>query len=95
MESVGEKEIPSTLYRASRSRKLLSTDRGEIGTEILRSALQDHFGNPSSICKHTDESLPEVERKQTNASFIIDLENRRLLATRGPPCRSEYREYAL
>ncbi|GAA0507724.1 isopenicillin-N N-acyltransferase like protein [Halorubrum aquaticum] len=107
VESVNERRGPSTLYRAERLRRLLaaeaaenvaagddSTERG-IDSEAIRDSLRDHFGRPSSICSHVDESLPEVEHGQTNASLVIDLQERRILGQRGPPCEGEYHEYAL
>ena len=94
-ESAGLAEVASSLYRAPRLRKLLAAERGAIDPATIQDALQDHFGQPASICKHVDTSLPELEYGQTNASFVLDLAGRRLLATRGPPCRSEYREYTL
>jgi len=94
-ESVNERRSPSTLYRASRLRRLLAENHGAIGEEAIGGALRDHFGHPASICKHVDTALPEEEYGQTNASLILDLEARRILAVRGPPCEGEYREYAL
>lgn len=49
---------------------------------------------PSTVSA-TPQTLPEVEHGQTNASFVVDLEERRLLGQRGPPCEIEYHEYAL
>ncbi|WP_162224604.1 C45 family autoproteolytic acyltransferase/hydolase [Halorussus amylolyticus] len=95
VESLNEKRGPSTLYRAPRLYRHLAADAGDIDSETIRSGLRDHFGKPSSICSHVDESSPEVEHGQTNASFVIDLQERRILAHRGPPCEGEYHEYAL
>jgi len=86
---------PSTLYRGSRLRRLLAAEAGGIDPGTVQSALRDHFSRPASICSHVDESLPAVEHGRTNASFVIDLADRRLFAVRGPPCEGEYREYAL
>ncbi|SMO82849.1 C45 family autoproteolytic acyltransferase/hydolase [Halorubrum cibi] len=103
VESVNERRGPSTLYRAERLRRLLVAEaesggdpenRG-IDSAAIRDSLRDHFGRPSSICSHVDESLPEVEHGQTNASLVIDLRERRILGQRGPPCEGEYHEYAL
>jgi len=94
-ESVNERRSPSTLYRASRLRRLLAENHGAIGEEAIGGALRDHFGHPASICKHVDTALPEEEYGRTNASLILDLGERRILAVRGPPCEGEYREYAL
>lgn len=95
VESINEKRSPSTLYRAPRLRRMLAADEGAVSLDTIRAALRDHFSKPESICNHVDESAPEVERGQTNASFVIDLEERRLLGQRGPPCEGEYHEYAL
>ncbi|WP_331234815.1 C45 family peptidase [Natronorarus salvus] len=94
-ESVNERRGPSTLYRAARLRRLLSESDGALGEEEIGEALRDHFSYPASICKHVDTDLPEEEYGQTNASLILDLGERRILAVRGPPCEGEYREYKL
>jgi len=86
---------PSTLYRGRRLRDHLAAHVGGIDPDVVRDGLQDHFSAPASVCKHVDESLPEIEHGRTNASFVIDLEGRRIWGTRGPPCESEYREYRL
>lgn len=95
LENVNKAESPSTLYRGPRLHKLLAADRGAIDPAVIQTALRDHFAKPASICSHVDESTPRVERGQTNASFVIDLGERRLYATQGPPCANEYREYSL
>jgi len=90
-----EQLATDSLCRGPRMQRLLEQDVGEIDVGTLKDTLRDHFNEPSSICSHVDESVPEVEYGQTNASFVIDLEGRRLLGQRGPPCEGEYREYAL
>jgi isopenicillin-N N-acyltransferase-like protein len=96
VESINERRSPSTLYRGPRLTRLLAAEADDgIEPGDVQAALRDHFGKPSSICSHVDESVPEIEYGQTNASFVIDLEGRRLLGQRGPPCEGEYREYAL
>lgn len=97
IESLNEKRGPNTLYRAPRLRRRLIERAGENGidTDGITDALRDHFGRPASICRHVDETLPEQEHVQTNASFVINLTERRLLATQGPPCEDDYHEYRL
>ena len=85
----------TTLYRAERTRRALAREAGEIDEGTVKAALRDHFGRPGSVCCHVDERRPEVERGQTDASFVLDLTDRRMLATRGPPCESDYVEYEL
>ena len=93
VESSLERLIPHTLCRGPRLRRLLEQERGAIDVEVLKGALRDHFDFPASICHHVDPELPAEEHEQTNVSVILDLEDRSLLATSGPPCERAYRRY--
>jgi len=95
IESLSEQRGPSTLYRGERLRRHLEAERGEVTVDRIQSGLRDHFGEPASVCSHVDESLPPEEYGQTNASFVIDLDRRRIHAVRGPPCEGEYETYEL
>jgi len=97
IESLSERRGASTLYRAERLRRHLAAERdaGGITVEGITAGLRDHFGRPASVCSHVDDRLPEAEHGRTNASFVIDLDGRRLHAVRGPPCEGEYRTYGL
>ena len=92
-DSTFEKLIPDTLCRAPRIRRLLQNERGSIDSEVAATILRDHFGRPSSICRHPDETKPDLERIATNGSFIIDLNERTMLGTGGPPCQYEYQQF--
>lgn len=85
----------TTLYRAERVRRALTREAGDVDETTVTRALRDHFGRPGSVCSHVDEDRPPVEHSQTNASVVVDLTGRQLLATRGPPCESEYERYEL
>lgn len=93
MNSEFEKLIPDTLCRAPRLKRLLSKHRGEIGFDVCTEGFQDHFGKPSSICRHPNEEDPELDRLQTNGSYVIDLTERRMIGTNGPPCENDYVEF--
>ncbi|MWV64960.1 hypothetical protein GRS48_09035 [Halorubrum sp. JWXQ-INN 858] len=93
MNSEFEKLIPDTLCRAPRMKRLLSKHRGEIGIDVLTDALRDHFGHPNSICRHPNETDPELDRLRTNGSYVMDLTERRLMGTNGPPCEREYQTF--
>lgn len=86
---------PSSLYRANRLRRGLASGGEEIDEATMKAALRDHFSRPHSLCSHVDDSRPEMERGHTNASVIMDLTERRMLATDGPPCGANYHEYRL
>jgi len=88
-----EQLAPHSLCRGPRMQHLLGRERGDISTETLKSVLRDHFNRPASICSHVDPDKPTHEIGHTNASVIMDLEERRLLLTQGPPCEGPYEEF--
>jgi len=85
----------STYVRLGRANRILSDhrDRGELGPEALRAVFSDHFSHPASICSHTDPASGKLG--QTNASIIMDLCERTLAYTNGPPCEAEYERVIL
>jgi isopenicillin-N N-acyltransferase-like protein len=87
--------LPDTLCRAPRVQRLLSNKINDIDVDVLSDVLSDHFGKPASVCRHTDETVSEQEQYRTNGSFIIDLSERQLFATQGPPCSSDYRPFSV
>lgn len=92
VESILEQQIPHTLCRGMRIRRLLDR-HDEISEETIKEVLRDHVHYPKSICRHVspdDESI-----SHTNNSLIMDLCERRLLATDGPPCEAAYHEYTV
>lgn len=95
MESRLEIRSPDTLCRSNRLRRLLLREGSELSVEAAQAVLQDHFGRPKSICRHPDETEDEADRTQTKGSFVIDLTERRLVGTDGPPCEREYVELQL
>lgn len=95
MNSEFEKLLPDTLYREPRLRRLLTEGKDEISEKDIREALQDHFGYPNSICRHPNGKDDELDQLETGGSFIMDLNERRLLGTNGPPCEHEYTEFQI
>ena len=89
------KRYPDSVYRLYRAETALEAEWGEITTQTLMEILRDHYGKPHSICCHPDPREPEDFRGATLASIIIDLDERRMHITRGPPCQAEYREITL
>ena len=57
--------------------------------------LRDHYGKPESVCRHSNMKLLEYERYETVVSVIMDLYARKLWATVGSPCVTEYQSLAL
>jgi len=83
---------PDTLDRAPRIRALLAARR-PITVLDLQEALSDHDGYPDSICRHATRIEPRTWT--TVASIVMDLNERRLWLTAGPPCESAFTEHRL
>jgi isopenicillin-N N-acyltransferase-like protein len=90
-----ERVTPGTIYRGPRLDRLLRRHLGRLDTETIAAALRDHFSKPASICRHPDPELPEAKKGMTVTSAIIDLNERILMATDGPPCDNDYQTFAL
>ncbi|MFB6170674.1 MAG: C45 family autoproteolytic acyltransferase/hydrolase [Haloarculaceae archaeon] len=94
VESIIERESPHSLVRARRLRRLL--DRHErIGVPELTAALRDDTGAPMGICRYATDVDDSQAPFHTKTSIVMDLDERRLVATDGPPKNREYVEYAL
>jgi isopenicillin-N N-acyltransferase-like protein len=87
----------STLARAARARRLLSTaaGRGAVSVETFRSILRDHAYGAYAICRHVDPSEPPLQQTATRASVIMDLSARALYLAAGQPCCEGYRSFGL
>lgn len=90
-----ERVSPSTIYRGPRLDRLLRRHLGRLDSDTIAAALRDHFSRPASICRHPDPDLPEAKKVMTVTSAILDLEERTLAATDGPPCDNDYQLFAL
>jgi isopenicillin-N N-acyltransferase-like protein len=82
--------FPDTLSRLDRIEELLRPRVGHIEVDHLLAAMQDHSNFPDSICRHGDERDPEPTRLETSVSIVMDLTERKIWMTAGPPCESEY-----
>ena len=80
--------IPDSAHRQPRMETLLSEHHGRITVEDLKSALADHEGWPTSICRHE----PHVE---TIASMIAEPDQGRLHVAAGNPCKWDFVTYTL
>jgi len=93
VKQVLDEERLSTLQRYRRIQRLLdgTVRMGEkLDLASVKSMLRDHFGKPESVCRHSNLKLPEYERYETVVSVIMDLSERKLWATMGSPCSTEY-----
>lgn len=90
-----ERIAPNTLYRAVRTERRLRAYPDRIDCVAITEALCDHFSYPASVCRHSDTALPVEKRVITIAAVIIDLDDRVLHVTDGPPCENPFRRFAL
>lgn len=90
-----KKLFPDSLIRNHRASRLLLNQYGRLGFDGIKKVLQDHFGYPDSLCRHRNESSHFYEQWETVTSMIIDLTNRKMLYTSGPPCSQAYEEISI
>ena len=90
-----ERIAPHSLYRANRLERLLRRSGCEIGIDTIHNLLSDHFSAPASICRHPDMTLPEPKRVISVTAAAIDLNERTLYVTDGPPCQSNFQAVPL
>lgn len=85
---------PDSLYRVPRIERVLRGVRNATSSEelreLVRTAMSDHFGYPSSVCCHPDERRDELDRYLTVASSLVDLTRGEYWIASGPPCTNEY-----
>lgn len=86
--------LGGTLYRNRRIEKHLKPRIGQITMEDVKNAFSDHFGYPQSVCRHGDPRKTELERINTLACVLMDVEEKRLWACKGNPCCGEFVEYS-
>ncbi len=87
----------STLARAARARRLLSTAAGQrqVRVETIESILTDHAYGAYAICRHADSREPALEQTATRASVIMDLSERTMYVAAGQPCQRELQTFTL
>ena len=85
--------MPSTSrFRLAQVVETVDGSEDPTGPAVFAEALTDHTDHPDSVCRHPDPSLPWPEQSLTVASVLIDLTDRRVQISEGPPCESGYEE---
>ncbi|MEQ8448869.1 MAG: C45 family peptidase [Nitratireductor sp.] len=90
-----ERIAPNTLYRGPRAERLLRRHLGRIDRPALEEVMRDHFSAPAAICRHADPLLRAEKRVITVAAIVLDLDERILYATDGPPCEAPFQAFPL
>jgi isopenicillin-N N-acyltransferase like protein len=76
----------TTRYRLGRVAELAQAAADPNDMAVFAAALRDHANDPDSVCRHPDSSLPAPEQSMTVASILVDLTDRRVQLSEGPPC---------
>ena len=73
--------------------ELLLNEQKPLDISAIQNILKDHENNPQSLCRHRDDKLPDSQHTITKTAMIMDLEEKKMWATSGQPCRSEFEEF--
>jgi isopenicillin-N N-acyltransferase like protein len=84
---------PHSYSRLARIRELL--DARPLSLEDVQASLRDHDNFPDSVCRHVHPDDPPEEACVTVVSAVMDLDERALWLSDGPPCENGYQRYAL
>jgi isopenicillin-N N-acyltransferase-like protein len=85
---------PHSYWRQGRMRALLDA-RSPVAVGDLEVSLRDHENYPDGICRHENPDDPPEEWCITVTSTIMDLDERSLRLTDGPPCEHLYEEFSI
>jgi isopenicillin-N N-acyltransferase-like protein len=91
VQSQLEQEWPDSVFRSNRLRRFFEEIDTDITENEIKIGLKDHFSHPKSICRHSGGG----DKMVTKSSLIMDLDKKQLLATDGPPCSNEYKEFTV
>jgi isopenicillin-N N-acyltransferase-like protein len=87
---------PDSIVRMRRADKLMRRFKEEGNYyDAFTKTLRDHFGEPNSVCRHEDPSTPSNLRSETLSSIVMDLDDRTIYITNGPPCSNPYEKLEL
>ena len=87
--------FPVFRERSERARELI--DGVVVSVDTLQQLFRDRENVPEAICRHVDDQPPGVPEglcMETVVSMIMDLTERTIWMTDGPPDRSEYVRYS-
>ena len=60
----------------------------------IQNILKDHKNNPQSLCRHCDDTLPKSQQTITKTAMIMDLSEKKMWVTDGPPCKAEFEKFS-
>jgi len=84
------KADPSTVHRYLVAREGLVRGAGGHSPVSFMDVLRSHVGYPGSVCFHQDPRREPDQLEETLTSVVMDLEDRAMWVTKGPPCGGDY-----
>lgn len=88
-----ERFVPDSPFRSRRFGRHLRSKLGSVDVDHILLGLKDHFSYPGSICCHPSEDTRYPN--STLSAVIMQLNERVLLATDGPPCGAPLERFDL
>ncbi len=98
VKQILDDERLSTLHRFERIQALLKQKVGrgkKLTVGVAQEMLRDHDGKPESVCRHRNPAFPKDDRYESVVSVVMDLAERKLWATAGSPCQTDYQTIKL
>jgi isopenicillin-N N-acyltransferase-like protein len=94
-DSLGITEAPNprrrfSVGRCDRMAELLAAAPRPLTVPMIQQMLKDHLRWPYGICRHRAPDEPPERHYTTVTSVIMDLEDKQMWITDGPPCESEW-----
>ena len=90
-------EYNDLLQSCSRQRRvdvLLADAERPLSVEQLQKVLSDHDNHPTSICRHPNDD-PTTGYCRSVFSVVMEVDEGRMLVSRGNPCETPYQTYTL
>ena len=93
------REAPSerrdySCHREARLHALLMAGQ-PLSVADIKEALRDHDGHPNSVCRHEDPDYGPEEHYITVTSVVMDLNEKTMWLSDGPPCENAYEKISL
>ena len=84
-----------SIPRLNRVSRLFLERQSKVNLNGIQEIFRDHANFPNSICRHSDERLPDFARMKTIASIIVNPRAGKLWCSFGNPCEGPYVEYRI
>ncbi len=98
-DAAGVTETPNarrifSCHRRDRLGALLDSKR-PVAVADVENYLRDHEDYPFGVCRHENPDEPPAQHYVTVTSVIMDMDEKTLRLTDGPPCQSDFQTVAL